>query len=657
MALPETHAPDDEWAEERVKRLMEIEPKATPPKPGDEIVATAAEPTAETSTDPEPVPAVNAEPSEELKNPASDDEVDELFKAPSADEAASKEDSAAKPEPAEDAVVEDIVRSDSDAALQEQDKAAQSNVVMKPSLWERLKNDWSDWWDDPRKRYITLGVLAVLIGIVFIFPASRAYMMNLVGMRGDISVQVVDSKTTLPLKGAKVEVAGQSASTDAQGKATVQDVKLGDQSVVISKTAFAKVTEGLSVKSGSQTLPTVSLKAVGTQFSFVVTDYVSGKPVPGVEASYNSASAQGSKDGKVLLTIPPTSASKITVTISAENYQTQEIEFSTDTKTATPVSLAPSGKTVFISKQDGRYNLYSADLDGKKRTVILEATGSENADRLALSVSPDGTKAALVSTRDNQKNAQGFLLSTLSVVDTKGGKAQTVEHAESISLLGWNGSKLLYGQTVAGASAANPNRQKIVAYDTNGGKKLPLASANYFNGTEVIGGNVYYATSSSDPSATSNFNKISVDGTGKQVLSNQEYWTLLRTNYDMLSLQTNTSWQTYTAGATGVKPSAAPTSLDDRLYVDNANGSQSLWVDVRDGKGVLLSYDTKTKKDTVLTSQTGLAQPVRWINDTTIVFRVVTPKETADYVFSTAGGQPKKITDTTAVNGITQLRY
>lgn len=656
MPLPESHAPDDEWAEERVKRLMEIEPKATPPKPGEKIVATTTAGEKPADAAPTPTTPPESEHSPEIENPSSDDGMDTILKGKPTDEEGKPVEAEDKPEPTVDPAVDDITRSESDAALEAQDKIAQNSVVMKPSLWERLKNDWSDWWDDPRKRYITLGVLAVLLGIVFIFPASRAFMMNTVGMRGNISVEVLDSKTTLPLKDAQVMVAGQTVSTNAQGKATLQHVKLGDQTVTISKTAFAKTTSHLFVKSGSQTLPDVSLKPVGTQFSFIATDYVSGKPIPGVEASYNNASAQGGKDGKVVLTIPPTSASKITVTLSADNYRDEEIDFSTDTKSVTPVSLVPAGKVVFISKQDGKYNLYSADLDGKKRTVILEATGSENGNNLALSVSPDGTKAALVSTRDNQKNTQGYLLSTLSVVDTKGGKAQTVEHAEAISLLGWNGSKLVYGQTVAGASAANPNRQKIIAYETSVGKKLPLASANYFNGTEVIGNAVYYATSSSDQNAASNFNKISLDGTGKQVLSNQEYWTVLRTAYDTIALQVNNGWQNYTVGATGVKAGTAPAAFTDRLYADNDSGSKSLWVDVRDGKGVLLSYDTKTKKDTVLTSMTGLTQPVRWLNDTTVVFRVVTPKETADYVFSTAGGQPKKITDMTATTGISQLR-
>ncbi len=635
MPEPDSSAPDDKMAEERVKRMMEPNSRSAPQSPAD----SAADDQGSSVLQP---PVI-----ETPENPASDDDVDKLLNGSGSVGADGK---------AEDAVVDDIVRNEGDEALEAQDKVArQNNVVMKPKLWERLKNDWSDWWDDPRKRYISLGVIGILLICVFLFPASRAFMLNLVGMRGTVTVQVLDSKTTLPLTGADVTISGQTAATNDQGKATVQHVKLGTQQLSVRKTAFADVNEPVTIKTGSQTVPNVSLKPTGMQFSFLVVDSLTGKPIASAEVASGSASALSDKAGKVLLTAPPTTNSRLDIAVSAKGYRTEKVKFRTDSKGATTVELIPAGKDVFVSKEAGKYDLYAADLDGKNRKVILAATGTETAN-LTLSVSPDGQKAALVSTRDNQKNAQGYLLSTLTIVNTDGSSSQTVEHAEDITLLGWSGTKLVYGQTVAGASAANPNRQKIIVYDTNGGKKLPLASANYFNGSELVGSNVYYAVASSDGGAAGSFNKIAVDGTGKQILANQEQWTVLRTAYDALNVQSASgAWQTYTIGGS-LKPGTAPASLSDRVYADNSDASKSLWVDQRDGKGTLLSYDTKAKKDTTLTAQAGLTYPVRWMSDTTVVYRVATQKETADYVMSTAGGQPKKITDVTATSSTTQLR-
>jgi hypothetical protein len=40
-----------------------------------------------------------------------------------------------------------------------------------------------------------------------------------------------------------------------------------------------------------------------------------------------------------------------------------------------------------------------------------------------------------------------------------------------------------------------------------------------------------------------------------------------------------------------------------------------------------------------------MAYPVRWLTDTTILYRVTTGSEVADYAVTTAGGQTRKVTD------------
>ncbi len=101
----------------------------------------------------------------------------------------------------------------------------------------------------------------------------------------------------------------------------------------------------------------------------------------------------------------------------------------------------------------------------------------------------------------------------------------------------------------------------------------------------------------------------------------------------------------------------APADQKTRVYTNNAANTQSLWIDQRDGKGVLLSYDLATKQDKVLTGQSGLVYPVRWLNDTTAVYRINNDSETADYVVSLDGGEPKKIVDVTNTAGIDKWYY
>jgi hypothetical protein len=547
-------------------------------------------------------------------------------------------------EAATDAAVKDIVRGEGDEVLADQDAKAEKSIVMKPKLWERLKEDIYDWWDNPRERYITLGIILALIIAVFSFPATRSYVMNMVGFRGNVQLKVLDGSTTLPLKNATVELAGKTVTTDQNGLADIRSVHLGNQALTVSKSAFATTTEVVQVVRGGQSLSNVSLKAVGTQYGFSLTDYVSGKAVTSAEVSSGKATAEADKTGKALLTVQA-NGNNLNIQITAKGYRTEKLSVKAGTKT-TNVSLVPSGKDIFISKQSGKYDLYSSDLDGTNKKVILAATGNET-QAVSLLVSPDQNEAALVSTRDNQGDSDGYLLSTLTIVDVSTGASTTLEHAEAINLMGWSGTRLVYGQTVAGASAANPNRQKISAYDYAAKKRAQLAAANYFNGNLLVGNVVYYAVSGSDPSVNATFAKINADGTSKQTIVNQQVWTLVRTDYGTLSLQSPSGWLSYTIGSTATKAGMAPDDYMTRIYVDNTAASQSLWVDQRDGKGVLLNHDISSNKDTVVTTQSGSVYPLRWINDSTVLYRTSDASGTADYVVSTVGGQPHKVSDVT----------
>jgi hypothetical protein len=93
------------------------------------------------------------------------------------------------------------------------------------------------------------------------------------------------------------------------------------------------------------------------------------------------------------------------------------------------------------------------------------------------------------------------------------------------------------------------------------------------------------------------------------------------------------------------------------IYVDSPNKKHILWVDNRDGKGVLLSYDTTTQADTTLQTLGGLKLPVYWINNATLVYRISKTGETADYVMNIDGGEPHKLADVTDSTGIQNYYY
>jgi hypothetical protein len=186
-----------------------------------------------------------------------------------------------------------------------------------------------------------------------------------------------------------------------------------------------------------------------------------------------------------------------------------------------------------------------------------------------------------------------------------------------------------------------------------------LAASNYFNDVLVAGGKVFYAPSSAySGGINSSLFRIDADGSNRQVALGEEVWSLFRASYEQLILSLQQQWFEYKLGeGKAAKLSGEPANLTSRVYVDSPDRKRSLWVDTRDGKGVLLAYDIATKQDTILRSQSGLKNPVHWLNNTTIVFRIHNDQETADYAISLDGGEPVKIRDVTNTDGVDRWYY
>jgi hypothetical protein len=215
-------------------------------------------------------------------------------------------------------------------------------------------------------------------------------------------------------------------------------------------------------------------------------------------------------------------------------------------------------------------------------------------------------------------------------------------------------------QVAAGASAANPNRQRLIAYDYKTFDNRQLAASNYFNAVLTAGGKVYYAPSATyqESSSLASFFAVNPDGTFKQTILAGETWGAARTSYDQLTLSLPGQWYGYKIGSNAAsKLDGQPATSISRNYVDSPDGKRSLWVDTRDGKGVLLAYNVTDKKDETLRSQSGLKAPVRWLNNSTVIYRIQTEQETADYALSLQGGEPVKIVDVTSTGGVDAWYY
>ncbi len=567
------------------------------------------------------------------------------------------EPASAKPH-ADDEKIELEDRSDTELDDNANDDIAEDQPEPPKNFRQKVALAISAWWHNRRLRNASIAAVVVILGLLIAIPPTRYFMLNHVGVRASASITITDQSTSQPLKNVQVKLANQIGTTDTDGKVTLKYLVLGQTKLSITKRAFAEQTKTITVGWGSNPLGGVELKPVGTQYSFVLSDWLSGKPIEKAQANSGEFDAVSDKDGKLVLTVDAGRDDVLNAKIQAEHYRTETVELNPGRKDDQKLAMVSDRKQPFISKRSGKYDLFKIDVDGKNEELVLKGTGYEQPS-IGLVPHPTNEVAALVSTRENVRNKDGFLLSTLTVVDLSDNSTNTIAQSERLQMLGWSGSRLVFAQVIAGASGGNPKRQRLFAYDYKTQDKKELASSNSFNDLVMIGNDVYYAPSTAFiPGATGGLIKIRVDGSNQQNVLNKEIWNIFRTDYSRLDLSVGQDWYGYTIGDNKAsKQSNPPANMQNRSYTDSSYGKQSLWVEERDGKGTLLLYDVTNKSDKVLKSQSGLSGPVRWLDGHTLVYRIHNTNEIADYVLNIEGGEAKKIRDVTHTEGVDRWYY
>lgn len=516
-----------------------------------------------------------------------------------------------------------------------------------PTWRTKIRDLLYAWWHNKKARYATLGLLIAVMLLVMVLPTTRYATLGAVGVKGTARLTVIDSGTDQPLKNVMVTAGTSTAKTDSQGVALLK-ARVGSQSIAITKRGFATVKQTVTIKTGTTVIPELSLKAVGAQFTFTVVDFVSGKPIANAEAVSGEANANADNGGKMVLTTPGGDIEKLTVQLSAKGYRDERITLDSTTKASNTIKMVSAVKTVYVSNREGKFNLYSSYIDGKDRKVLLEGTGRETRNSLQLAINPKHDYAAFVSTRDDQRNKDGFLLSAVTLINLEDGSVSTVEHAENVKLIGWSKDTIVYEKTAAGTSAGNVKRSRIIAYDYQASKRNELAATNYFIGAKVYKDTLYYANSSTDPANPSAYFKVGMTGSGRQKITDKTIWAVQRVAYDKVTLQTPNAWLNYTFGGS-VSDASQPSSPIDRVYSDNTDATKTAWVDQRDGKGVLIVRDIKTGKEQIIKSDAGIEQ-VRWLGQNTLIYHIVSPSDSGQYAIAASGGSSKKISDITTTN-------
>ena len=552
-----------------------------------------------------------------------------------------------------DNVVDEIVREESDEILEKSDEvsfAPESAKKDKSSFGRKLLSFFKLLWVKKPIRYGLILVLFLAATTVILVPNTRYAALNLFGVRVSTSMTIVDSQTRLPLKNISVSIQDQEVLTTADGYASFEGLKLGESELAITKLGYADNVRNITLGWGSNPKGEQELVATGERFTFMVKDWKSQKPIQNSEALTTENSALGDESGNITITVGEEDFSNVEIFIAAEGYRTEVFRAEDIFGQETEVLMVPSKKHYFVSNRDGDYDLYRIDLDGNNEELVLAATGDEREIPSAF-VNPFRETVAFISSRDADKNDDGFALDGLFIFDRGSKEPKKITRSEQLQVVGWFGNRLVYSQVVEGTSRGNGERSKLFSYDVQTEERIELAAANYFNDVELVDDVVYYAVSSfAVPQSLANLYSIKVDGTEKTEILNTQVWTIYRKNYTTLVFNAiSQKWYEMPIG--GEPEESEKQILSSRSYAESTGGGLSSWVDVRDGKGSLYYINTSNPEDEKqVVSQPGLNSALYWTNDSTIVYRVISNSETADYVIGIDEDDPTptKITDITA---------
>ncbi|MEI6237034.1 MAG: hypothetical protein WCP03_00330 [Candidatus Saccharibacteria bacterium] len=559
-----------------------------------------------------------------------------------------------------DQIVKDIIATEGDDLIDAKDEKI-ANLSVKTSRPKGIKGLILAWWGHKKLRNFTFIVVFASLLALALVPTTRYAILNTAGVKASVSLMVIDAKSGRPIKNVEVTVADVTATTNNDGYVSLINIKLGPTQLEFAKRSFAPLSQNIVIGWGSNPFADpFQMKPVGSKYSFVITDWLSKKPIIKAEVTDGDSIGIADDSGIAILTFEPKD-DNVKLKIKADGYREESLQIESSDKTTKEVKLVPQKPDVFVSRRSGKYDLYKRDVDGKNEVVLLAGTGNEQED-ISLLVHPETPTAAFVSSRDGKRNKDGYLLSNLYMVDISNKTVSKVETTESerIQLIDWIGDKLIFVKIVAGPSGNNNGRQRLISYDLKQDKQTELASSNYFNDVEVINKLVYYAPSSGGvASANSQLFKINPDGSSKASLVNKEVWVLYRSSYEKMQVSAlNNTW--YDLSISDNKVTAlpgSPATPNHRIYVNSPGDSNSLYVDIRDGKGVLSIQDLKNNTEKVLYSKGGLGYPIRWLNDKNILFRISNSQETADYVLNIDAPNPIKVTDATNTSSTSRWYY
>jgi hypothetical protein len=507
-----------------------------------------------------------------------------------------------------------------------------------------------------KNRYFRIAapLLVVLVVALFAFvPVLKYGFLNLFSSTS-ASILVVDDETLAPIKDATVKLDGKTAETNEKGLASLKGINYGVAKYSVSKEAYSTLTLKGKI-TGNTTLGPVKLHSTGVAVNFKATNTLSHQSILDftVSIANTNISAQSNKAGIATLKVPAYKLGKLTFDASGGSYNDAQLtSVISANEPAAPigVALTPAGKHYFLSNQSGKIDVYSANLDGTDPAVIIPGTGSED-NSTTLTVSPDGTHAALVSKRDKETAADGTVENALYLVDFS---KKTIKRLDSgaidMSVVGWSdNSHIIY--SVDDGAYNQPDSAKLKLVNIDSGQISTLYSAQYSNGYFFYNedpSHVYFMEND-DTVADYGINSINVTTQKTQRIYDTppDNDQLVHFQPNRSSFEINNQWYTLNLSSQQVAAGTQPSVQGEGdYYTPSPDGTEYAWTETRDGQSSLIVGNGQSLSNARLVIRNPVVTTILdWSNPNYITYNSVTPDDTADYIVYMPTGVVTKISD------------
>ena len=518
------------------------------------------------------------------------------------------------------------------------------------------------WWQklSRRKKIVVVVVGVVIVTALAIALTPLRYPVVGLVHKGQVTLTVVDDSTGQPIAGATVGIGSHTATTNAQGTAKLTGLALGHIRVAISKQNYQTKTVVTTVFWSIDSLGQVPLHSTGILVKFKVADWVTAGPIAAATVTVGSSNAVTDSAGGASVSLEPAALATAKATVTADGYIGKTVAVGQATDQINSIVLTPAGTVYYFSNRTGKHiDLYGSNLDGSGAAVVLAGSGNEDTQTGLLPSITAPDTMAILSSRAGHHDSSGDLQHDLYIFNGVTKQLTQIDSDLQFNdFRAWSGSSLIYFKSNSdGSFAVKSYNVQTAAAKTLLSVPQPSDPNPYINaaGLGVVGNNVYYNVSSSDPNATG-FYSLTLAGVPTRLDPGNVGQTYRQAKGSLiveLTEGTSDVWkQLNFADQSFTTLSGEPTSQADRGYADSPDGQHSVFVETRDGKSQLYLTDGAGNNEQVITTSGDVNQFVQWYDNHYVAYSTNT-NGSSIYIVGTGGGTAKKITDFFQGNGRT----